>query len=81
MVDLLGTLPQNRDYYTYPGSLTTPPCCAVVTWLVMKSSVEMSSQQIGSFTALYPDNRRPAKAPSLDQPVKLVRVDVPLTAR
>ena len=32
-------LPENRDYYYYPGSLTTPLCNETVQWFVMKERI------------------------------------------
>lgn len=52
-------LPQNRAYYTYPGSLTTPPCTEGVNWIVMKRPVEVSGSQIEAFTKLFPASTRP----------------------
>ena len=55
-------LPAESPYYSYMGSLTTPPCTEGVQWLVMKTPVEMSREQIAHFTALYPMNARPLQA-------------------
>ena len=55
-------LPADKTYYSYMGSLTTPPCTEGVQWLVMKTPVEISRDQIAHFTALYPMNARPLQA-------------------
>ncbi len=47
-------LPANHRYYTFPGSLTTPPCTENVTWLVMVSPMTVSKEQIEQFAKLYP---------------------------
>lgn len=58
-VDLNTLLPSSRNYYTYMGSLTTPPCSEGVLWLVMKQPVQVSSEQIAIFSRLYRNNARP----------------------
>jgi carbonic anhydrase len=35
-------LPEDRSYYTYMGSLTTPPCSEGVLWLVLKQPQQIS---------------------------------------
>lgn len=62
-------LPQRRDYYTYMGSMTTPPCSEGVLWIVMKEAVQASAQQIGIFSRLYPMNARPVQ-PSAGRLIK-----------
>ena len=52
-------LPSDRRYYTYMGSLTTPPCDEGVLWMVMQKPVSVSAQQVDIFTHLYPMNARP----------------------
>ncbi len=58
-VDLNTLLPTSRNYYTYMGSLTTPPCSEGVLWLVMKQPVQVSADQINIFGRLYRNNARP----------------------
>ena len=56
-------LPENRDYYRFNGSLTTPPCSEGVRWLVMKNAVTVSKQQIEAFShVLHGTNNRPIQA-------------------
>jgi carbonic anhydrase len=52
-------LPVNRGYYTYSGSLTTPPCTEGVTWFVLKTPEEVSSGEVETFAKLYPHDTRP----------------------
>lgn len=54
-------LPDERKYYTYDGSLTTPPCSEGVTWFVLQSPVEMSESQIATFEEIIKDNNRPVQ--------------------
>ena len=58
-IDLNQILPAGRGYFTYMGSLTTPPCTEGVLWVVFKDPIELSSEQIGIFSRLYPMNARP----------------------
>ncbi len=52
-------LPADRGYYTFTGSLTTPPCSEGVTWYVLKNPVTLSAAQVKTFAKLYPKNARP----------------------
>lgn len=45
--DPCSLLPGNLDYWTYPGSLTTPPLLECVTWIVLKEPITVSSEQVG----------------------------------
>lgn len=60
-IDLSALLPSDRRYYTYMGSMTTPPCKEGVLWMVMKSPVAVSSDQLAIFSKLYPMNARPVQ--------------------
>ncbi|ELR49900.1 Carbonic anhydrase 2, partial [Bos mutus] len=55
-------LPNVLDYWTYPGSLTTPPLLESVTWIVLKEPISVSSQQMLKFRTL---NFNPEGEPEL----------------
>lgn len=54
-------IPENRAYWTYMGSLTTPPCSENVLWMVMKTPTPISPEQIAIFARLYKNNARPVQ--------------------
>uniref|UniRef100_A0A4X1UP14 Carbonic anhydrase n=1 Tax=Sus scrofa TaxID=9823 RepID=A0A4X1UP14_PIG len=39
-------LPASRHYWTYPGSLTTPPLSESVTWIVLREPISISEKQV-----------------------------------
>jgi len=52
-------IPPDHGYFTFTGSLTTPPCTEGVRWIVMKAPLTLSSGEIATFAARYPNNARP----------------------
>lgn len=58
-VNVASLLPADQSYYTFAGSLTTPPCSEGVTWYVLKSPVQVSASQIAAFGKFFPMNARP----------------------
>ncbi|HXH67172.1 MAG TPA: carbonic anhydrase family protein [Candidatus Limnocylindrales bacterium] len=58
-VNATDLLPSDHAYYTFLGSLTTPPCSEGVTWYVLKTPVQLSSEQVAAFAKVYPMNARP----------------------
>jgi carbonic anhydrase len=60
-LDVNEILPAKRDYFTFMGSLTTPPCSEGVLWLVMKHPMPASPAQMALFSRLYPLNARPTQ--------------------
>ncbi len=71
-VDAARLLPADRAYYTFPGSLTTPPCTENVTWFVLRAPVEVSAREIAAFAKRYPMNARPVQ-PLNDRAVQRTR--------
>jgi carbonic anhydrase len=55
-------LPADRRYYTYMGSLTTPPCTEGVQWVVMRTPQTATPEQLDLFARIYPLNARPVQA-------------------
>jgi len=54
-------VPNFKNYYTYSGSLTTPPCTEGVTWVVLKNPVSIESQDVDALKALEGKNNRPVQ--------------------
>ena len=58
MVNAGGFLPADRGYWTYMGSLTTPPCTEGVRWFVLEQELSLSRDQARVFAALFRINTR-----------------------
>ena len=58
---LAGLLPSSLAYFTYTGSLTTPPCTEGVQFFILKEPVTISAKQLDTFVKLYPNNARPVQ--------------------
>jgi len=61
-VDAARLLPGDKGYYTFQGSLTTPPCSEGVRWFVLKTPVKIADSEIAAFGELYPMNARPTQS-------------------
>jgi carbonic anhydrase len=62
VLDPADALPERRDYFTYMGSLTEPPCTEGVVWMVFKQPMQASPAQMALFSRLYPLNARPIQS-------------------
>lgn len=51
-LNIAGLLPENPEYWTYKGSLTTPPCFESVQWVVFRDQLELSEEQLEAFRNL-----------------------------
>ena len=60
-INVATLLPEDRGYYTFSGSLTTPPCSENVTWFVLKHPVAITDEEIEQFTKLYRHDARPTQ--------------------
>lgn len=60
-VDVAKLLPADKGYYTFEGSLTTPPCSEGVRWMVLKTPVTASAAQLDAFKAIVHHNARPVQ--------------------
>ncbi len=58
-IQISDLLPARREYFSYMGSLTTPPCTEGVLWLVLKQPVQLSADQLAIFNRFYSNNARP----------------------
>jgi carbonic anhydrase len=58
MINPGGLLPVDRAYWTYMGSLSTPPCTEGVRWFVFAQQVTLSRDQLRVFAAMFKINTR-----------------------
>jgi carbonic anhydrase len=60
-LDLAALLPADKHYYSFEGSLTTPPCSEGVNWMVLKTPIKLGAAQIKAFRRLFNANARPVQ--------------------
>jgi len=60
-INIADILPDDRSYYTYEGSLTTPPCSEGVRWIVMQNPIELSQEQIDAYGEILDGTNRPVQ--------------------
>lgn len=54
--DMTEVLPDSKGYFTYEGSLTTPPCTEGVKWFILKEPIDVSTKLIHDLKKLMPVN-------------------------
>lgn len=60
-LDVAAMMPGNLDALRYQGSLSTPPCTEGVRWIVLRTPISMSSQQVGAVRDVLNNNDRPVQ--------------------
>jgi len=58
-----GLLPADRSYWTYTGSLTTPPCTEGVQWFVFEQELGISRTQLRTFSSMFKTDTREPQDP------------------
>ena len=61
-INVMDLLPADKSYFKYSGSLTTPPCTEGVNWIVFKTPVSVSSEQVKRFKDVFELSARPVQA-------------------
>ncbi|KNC47483.1 carbonic anhydrase [Thecamonas trahens ATCC 50062] len=60
-LDLTEVSKAGLSYWSYPGSLTTPPCSEGVSWMVLQSPLKASQAQIDAIEAIIGKSNRPTQ--------------------
>ena len=58
-INVMDFIPRMSSYFTYSGSLTTPPCTEGVRWIVLDTAVKVSVAQVERFNSFFPRSTRP----------------------
>ncbi|WP_291115516.1 carbonic anhydrase [Flavobacterium sp. UBA6135] len=58
-LNLNDLLPNDKKYFTYTGSLTTPPCSQGLKWVILKEKITVSTNQLHAFEQRHHINARP----------------------
>lgn len=60
-INLSDYIPPSQTFYTYIGSLTTPPCTVGVDWIIFNDPIKASGEQLQKFASVYANNARPVQ--------------------
>ncbi|RMC15203.1 hypothetical protein DUI87_07387 [Hirundo rustica rustica] len=58
--------PKSHDYWTYHGSVTTPPCEECVTWIILREPIVVSSDQMAKLRSLSKNAENEPDHPLVD---------------
>ena len=61
-INAMFLLPGRKDYFSYRGSLTRPPCTEGVHWYVLRTPLEVTHQDMDRLKALVGGSARPVQA-------------------
>lgn len=62
LINAADLLPEQKSYFSYDGSLTTPPCSEGVKWNIFVEPIAISKEQIEAFEQIYQVDARPVQA-------------------
>ncbi len=74
-IDLTSLHPKSKDFYSYSGSLTTPPCTENVNWVIFKNQLILSYKQVLKLKNNMPLNNYRNEHPLNKRKVYLNNVD------
>lgn len=60
-IDVTDLMPDSLSYYTYDGSLTTPPASEGVRWFVLSDPLHLTREQLDIIDRVYYSNNRPVQ--------------------
>ena len=69
--DLGDLAPATMDFYSYTGSLTTPPCTENINWVIFKEPVTLSLDEVVAIKKIMPLNNFRDEQPINDRIVTL----------
>jgi carbonic anhydrase len=59
LINASNLLPSKKSYFSYTGSLTTPPCSEGVSWNLFVEPITVSKEQVETFAKIYQVDARP----------------------
>jgi carbonic anhydrase len=59
LINASNLLPSKKSYFSYMGSLTTPPCTEGVSWNLFLEPITVSKEQVETFAKIYQVDARP----------------------
>lgn len=64
LLDVAELVPRDPSHYLYMGSLPNPPCTENITWVVLRTPLAISGEQLRLFARMFPMSARPPQAPN-----------------
>ncbi|XP_061196675.1 nacrein-like protein [Saccostrea echinata] len=64
-------LPYDQRFYTYAGSLTTPPCYETVQWIVFKCPIKVSKRAFENLKLVQDSHKDPLKKFGVRRPLQV----------
>ncbi len=62
VINAVDLLPKSKSYFSYTGSLTTPPCSEGVKWNLLVEPMTLSEVQINEYGNIYQVDARPIQS-------------------